>query len=176
MSLTLQTAIPLAQLGSRFLLACPLSHCKLTEYLMIPFAFPEGAQKGWNCCGYRRWAAGLVLIQSRLASVLSPEAPPNWKPWKTVWSWGDSRAGRRGHLGASRHQGGAVEEENEVLSWCQMTILCSTMETEGSHSHEVLGSDAGPHKDCGTVKPERTSFLFCYQISILQIEQLQRCL
>lgn len=107
MSLTLQTAIPLAQLGSRFLLACPLSHCKINEYLIIPFAFPEGAQKGWNCCGYRRWAAGLVLIWSRLAGVLSPEAPPNWKPWKTVWSWGDSRAGRRGHLGASRHQGGA---------------------------------------------------------------------
>lgn len=48
-----------------------------------------------------------------------------------------------------------------MLSWYQMAMLCREMETEDllSTHMEELGSDAGPHKDHGMVKPEKKTFL-----------------
>jgi hypothetical protein len=54
-----------------------------------------------------------------------------------------------------------------------MTMPCGESETRDLFSihREELGSDAGPHEDRGMMKPERATFLFCSQITILQIEK-----
>lgn len=45
-----------AQLRSSCRLSCPLPCCRLFEYLIIPFAFPERAQRNLHSHWYRRWA------------------------------------------------------------------------------------------------------------------------
>lgn len=138
--LRLRPPLPLSQPSSepatalsgqlrRFRLSCPLPHCRLLEYLIIPFAFLEkelreacavmGTSSGQRGCGWH--GAGWLFIP--LQEHLQIENPDRWL-------WIEDVAERRDHVGGVRRQSGALERRRK----CWVSIKWpGHMQWEGNH-------------------------------------------
>lgn len=98
---------PLSTLRSRLCLSCPLLHCRLFEYLIILFAFPE-KEPGKACAvtGTGGGQQGCSWCRASWPVIPLWEHPPTENPNR--WLRDEDVAERGGHAGAFRHQSGAA--------------------------------------------------------------------